>query len=112
MFWDDDTLREPKMFFGFKLLNLTDIEKWWTRCIGTTILSLNAGMLIDWNIEQPLYTAGSLVIVSTLTMLNLHQITMRPYKSISNRHILLSWLPNILMSGVMAGILTSALLYV
>jgi hypothetical protein len=112
MFWDDDTLQNPKMFFGFKLLNLTDIEKWWSRCIGTTILALNAGMLIDWNIKQPLYTAGSMVIVSTLTLLNLHQVTMRPFKSISDRHISLSWVPNILMSGVMAGILASALLYV
>ena len=112
MFWDDDTLQDPKMFLGFKLLNLTDIEKWWTRCIGSTILALNCGMLLDWNIEQPLYTAGSMVIVSTLTMLNFHQVIMRPFKSISSRHICMSWVPNILMSGVMGGILASALLYV
>ena len=68
-------------------------------------------VLIDWNIAQPLYTAGSLVTVSTLTLLNLHQVTMRPYKSISKRHILLSWLPNLVMSGVMVGVL-QVLLYV
>jgi len=59
-----------------------------------------------------LYTAGSLTTVSTLTLLNMHQVTMRPYKSISSRHVWCSWLPNLLMSGVMAGVLASALLYV
>ena len=97
---------------GFKLLNLTDLERWWSLCIGTTILGLNFGMLLDWNIAQPLYTAGSLTTVSTLTLLNMHQVTMRPYKSISSRHVWCSWLPNLLMSGVMAGVLASALLYV
>ena len=102
---------EEKKFIGFKLLNLTDLEKWWSLCIGTTILSLNFGMLLDWNIAQPLYTAGSLVTVSTLTLLNMHQVTMRPYKSISSRHVWCSWLPNLLMSGAMVGVLASALLY-
>ena len=97
---------------GFKLLNLTDLERWWSLCIGTTILGLNLGVLIDWNIAQPLYTVGSLTTVSTLTLLNMHQVTMRPYKSISKRHVCMSWLPNLLMSGVMAGVLASALLYV
>ena len=103
---------EAKEFMGFKLLNLTDLERWWSLCIGTTILGLNFGMLLDWNIKQPLYTAGSLTTVSTLTLLNLHQVTMRPYKSISERHVKLSWLPNLLMSGVVIGVLASALLYV
>ena len=35
-----------------------------------------------------------------------------PYKSISKRHILLSWLPNLVMSGVMVGVLASGVLYV
>ena len=116
-FWEDEhtELVEGETvdtFMGFKLLKMSDLETWWARCIGTTILSLNLGVLIDWNIAQPLYTAGSLVTVSTLTLLNLHQVTMRPYKSISKRHILLSWLPNLVMSGVMAGVLASAVLYV
>ena len=122
MFWEEEVKEveegsqaiqqtEPKKFMGFKLLNLTDLEKWWSLCIGTTILSLNLGVLLDWNIAQPLYTAGSLVTVSTLTLLNLHQVTMRPYKSISSRHVCMSWLPNLLMSGVMVGVLASALLY-
>jgi hypothetical protein len=125
MFWDEEEQEsepvegeapeaqvETKKFVGFKLLNLTDLERWWSLCIGTTILGLNFGMLLDWNIAQPLYTAGSMVTVSTLTLLNLHQVTMRPYKSISKRHVCMSWLPNLLMSGAMAGVLASALLYV
>ena len=131
-FWSDDHLnQEPapeavaadvvpaqetnqvrKTVMGFKLLEMTDIEKWWARCIGTAILCLNLGVAIDLNVEQPLYTAGSLVTISTLTLFNFHQVVMRPYKSISKRHILLSWLPNIVMSGVVIGVLTSALLYV
>lgn len=97
---------------GFKLLNMTDHERWWARCIGTTILCLNLGVAVDANISQPLYTAGSLVTVSCLTLLNFHQVVMRPYKSISSRHIVLSWLPNLLMSGVVIGVLASAVLYV
>ena len=128
MFWDEEqqetdsasseapvapaTTVAQKKFMGFKLLNLTDLERWWSLCIGTTILSLNLGVLLDWNIAQPLYTAGSLTTVSTLTLLNLHQVTMRPYKSISKRHVCMSWLPNLLMSGAMVGILASALLLV
>ena len=123
MFWDEEEQEPvegeapvaevaPKKFMGFKLLNLTDLERWWSLCIGTTILSLNFGMLLDWNIAQPLYTAGSLTTVSTLTLLNMHQVTMRPYKSISSKHVCMSWLPNLLMSGAMAGVLASALFYV
>ena len=112
-FWNDESLSDDtKSVLGFKLLNMTDVEKWWARCIGTAILCLNLGVAIDLNIQQPLYTAGSLVTVSTLTLFNFHQVVMRPYKSISKRHILLSWLPNIVMSGVVIGVLTSALLYV
>ncbi len=112
MFWHDDNNQNPKKFLKFDIINLSDIEKWWTRCIGSTILALNSGMLIDLNINQPLYTAGSMVIVGTLTLFNLFQVTMRPYKSITDRHIRLSWIPNLLSSGVMAGILASALLYI
>lgn len=112
-FWEDETLpNDTPTFLGFKVLNMTDIETWWSRCIGTAILSLNLGMAVDLNIDQPLYTAGSLVIVSTLTLLNFHQVVMRPYKSISSRQILLSWIPNILMSSVVVGVLTAALRYV
>lgn len=103
---------EVKTVMGFKLLQMTDHEKWWARCIGTTILCLNLGVAIDANIHQPLYTAGSLVTVSTLTLLNFHQVVMRPYKSISNRQILLSWIPNLIMSAVVIGVLTSAVLLV
>ena len=111
-FWDDDTLQDAKTVMGFKLLSMSDVERWWARCIGTAILCLNLGVAVDRNIEQPLYTAGSLVTVSTLTLFNFYQVVMRPYKSISDRHIALSWIPNILMSGVVIGVLTSALLYV
>lgn len=111
-FWNDENLENDKTCLGFKLLNMTDLERWWSRSIGTVILALNLGIAADVNIEQPLYTIGSLVIVSTLTLLNFHQVVMRPYKSISTRHILMSWIPNILMSGVVIGILISALRYV
>ena len=90
MYWSGDELEEDKTCLGFKLLNMTDLERWWARCIGTVILGLNLGVAIDANIEQPLYTAGSLVTMSTLTLLNFHQIIMRPYKSISERHIKMS----------------------
>jgi len=75
-------------------------------------LGLNLGVLIDLNIHQPLYTAGSLVTVSTLTLLNLHQVMMRPYKSISSFQVKVSWIPNILMGGAVAALLASALVVV
>ena len=111
-FWEDETLQNPETLLGFKLLNMTDLESWWSRCVGCAILCLNLGVLIDFNIAQPLYTAGSLVTVSSLTLLNLHQVTMRPYRSISARQVCLSWIPNLLMSGVVIGVLASACLYV
>ena len=110
-FWSDETQEEGPSFMGFKLLKMSDHEKWWARCIGTAILCLNLGVAIDTNISQPLYTAGSLVTVSTLTLLNFHQVMMRPYKSITSRQIKLSWVPNIIMSGIVVGVLASACLY-
>lgn len=111
-FWSDETQEDGPSFMGFKLLKITDHEKWWARCIGTAILCLNLGVAVDLNINQPLYTAGSLVTISTLTLLNFHQVVMRPYKSITSRQIKLSWIPNIIMSGVVVGVLASACLYV
>lgn len=111
MFWTDETLENPKKCVGFDLMNITDLEKWWSRCVGSVILALNLALAWDVNIEQPLYTAGSLVTVSTLTLFNLHQVVMRPYRSISNKQILLSWLPNLVMSSVVIGVLVSGLLY-
>ena len=64
------------------------------------------------NVAQPLYTAGSLVTVSTLTMLNFHEVVMRQYEAVSSRQVGMSWVPNLLMSGAVIGILASALLYV
>jgi hypothetical protein len=110
-FWEDENLEDAKKFCGFSLLNMSDLEYWWARCIGTTILALNLGMLVDVNIEQPLYTAGSLVTVSTLTLLNFHQVVMRQYKSISTRQVLMSWVPNLIMSAIVIGVLASANLY-
>ncbi|VVU95239.1 hypothetical protein CPAV1605_964 [seawater metagenome] len=115
-FWEDEQIpqqnEDNKKVMGFKLLNLTDLEKWWARCIGVAILCLNLGVAIDVNIHQPLFTAGSLVTVSTLTLFNFHQVVMRPYKSITSRHITLSWIPNILMSAVVIAILACGMLYV
>ena len=116
-FWDSEEIPQQnadniKTVMGFKLLNMTDLERWWARCIGIAILCLNLGVAIDVNIHQPLFTIGSLVTVSTLTLFNFHQVVMRPYKSISSRHIVLSWIPNIIMSFVVIGVLVSAILYV
>ena len=56
-FWDDETLPDnAEEVLGFKLIDMTDHEKWWARCAGTAILSLNLGVLIDMNIHQPVYT--------------------------------------------------------
>ena len=114
-FWEDedkdDNHTNRKKFMGFDLIKLSDVELWWVRCVGTAILCLNLGVLVDYNIQQPLYTAGSLFTVSTLTLLNFHQVVMRPYKSISARQICMSWVPNLLMSAGVVGVLASALLY-
>jgi hypothetical protein len=115
-FWNNEEIPQEneentKTVMGFKLLNLTDLERWWARCIGVAILCLNLGIAIDVNIHQPLFTAGSLVTVSTLTLFNFHQVVMRPYKSISSRHIMLSWIPNIIMSAVMIAVLACGMLY-
>ncbi len=54
-FWNDENLENNKTCLGFKLLNMTDLERWWSRSIGTVILALNLGIAADVNIEQPLY---------------------------------------------------------
>lgn len=110
-FWEEENLEEGQSFCGFRLLNMSDIETWWARCIGTAILGLNLGMAVDVNIAQPLYTAGSLAVVSCLTLFNFHQVVMRPYKSISTRQIVMSWIPNLIMSGVMVSVLAAANIY-
>jgi hypothetical protein len=111
-FWVDEGQEGGPSFMGFRLIDMTDLEYWWARCVGTTILGLNLGLLVDLNISQPLYTASSLVTISTLTLLNFHEVVMRQYKSISTKQVLMSWLPNLAMSGVVIGVLVSALLYV
>lgn len=107
-FWKDETLQGGSDFCGFQVLNITDVEKWFCRCIGTAILGLNLGMAVDTNIGQPLYTLGSLCIVSCLTLLNIHQIIMRPYRSITSYQIKVSWLPNILMSMTVIAVMICA----
>ena len=61
-------------FFGFDLIKLSDIEYWWIRCIGLTILGLNIAFGVRGNIDQPLYTTGSLTVVLLLNLFNLHQV--------------------------------------
>jgi hypothetical protein len=111
-FWHEEGNENTQTFIGFKLINMTDLEYWWARCCGTAILGLNLGLLADFNAGQPLYTAGSLATITTLTMLNFHQVIMRQYEAISTKQVLMSWLPNLVMSGVVIGVLASALLYV
>lgn len=110
-FWSDETQQGGNDLCGFKILYVLDHELWWARCVGIVILALNLGIAADTNVEHPLYTIGSLVIVSCLTLHNFHQVIMRPYSSISSYQILVSWIPNILMSLAMCGVLASALLY-
>ena len=107
-FWKDESLQGGSDFCGFQVLNITDAEKWWARCIGTSILGLNLGMAVDINIRQPLYTLGSLCVVSCLTLLNIHQVTMRPYRSITSYQIKVSWIPNVLMSMAVIALLICA----
>jgi hypothetical protein len=111
-FWHEEDNENTQTFMGFKLINITDLEYWWARCCGIAIIGLNLGLLADFNAAQPLYTAGSLVTLSTLTLLNFHLVVMRQYEAISSRQIWMSWIPNLLMGGVVIGILASALLYV
>lgn len=110
-FWSDEGAQGGDDMCGFRILDPTHHELWWSRCIGLAILGLNLGVAVDTNIEQPLYTISSLVVLSCITLFNLHQVIMRPYRSISTYQIGVSWIPNIIMSGVMIGVLVSALLY-
>lgn len=110
-FWSDEDAQGGDDFCGFRILHPTDHELWWSRCIGLAILGLNLGVAVDTNISQPLYTISSLIVLSCLTLFNFHQVIMRPYRSISTYQIGVSWVPNIMMSGVMIGVLVSAILY-
>ena len=112
-FWTDEEPNSPThSIFGFKQLNMSSIEAWWARCVGLAILSLNLGMAIARNIDTPVYTAASLITVTCLSLHNLHQVTMRPYESISSYQVNVSWIPNICMSFGMAAILASAMIYI
>jgi len=110
-FWSDEGAQGGDDMCGFRILEPTHHELWWSRCIGLAILGLNLGVAVDTNIEQPLYTISSLIVLSCLTLFNFHQVIMRPYRSISTYQIGVSWVPNIIMSGVMIGVLVSAILY-
>jgi len=111
VFWSDEDAQGGNNVCGFRILHPTDLELWWSRCIGLAILGLNLGMAVATNIKQPLYTISSLIVLSCLTLFNLHQVVMRPYRSISTYQIQISWIPNLIMSGVMIGVLVSAILY-
>jgi len=112
LFWTDQDQQEDEKVCGFQLLNISDHELWWSRCSGCVIIALNLGVAIDLNVEQPLYTIGSLVILSSLTLHNIHQVIMRPYLFITRYQILVSWIPNILMSLGMCSVLVCAVLYI
>ena len=102
-FWSDNTLQGNPKMCGFNIFTPTAHQYWWSRCMGVAILGLNIGLGISRNLEHPLYTLSSLIIVSCLTLFNIHQVTMRPYRSISDLQIRMSWIPNIVMSlGVVA----------
>lgn len=111
-FWQDETIQPIQKFMGFDLLKLTDLEYWWIRCIGLTIIGLNIAFLVRYNLKQPLYSIGSLIVISLLNLFNFHQVTMRPYKTISTRHIQLSWVPNIILGCVMVALLACSNIYI
>lgn len=108
-FWQDEDQEGGDDFMGFKIVKMEDIDAWWARCVGFSILSLNAGLLVDGNYADPSYTAGTLTVFSVLTLHNMHQVTMRPYKSISDYQLKVSWIPNILMSAGMVAVMICAM---
>jgi hypothetical protein len=109
IFWKDETLQGGSEICGFQVIEITGAEKWWSRCVGATILGLNLGMAVDTNISQPLYTLGSLCVLSCLTLFNLHQVIMRPYRSITFYQIKVVWIPNILMSMIVISVMICAI---
>lgn len=111
-FWtQQDQEEEGKKICGFPLLQVTDTELWWARCTGLSILGLNAGFIADVNWGHPLYTKGSLAIITLLTLHNFNQIMYRPHKSISTKQLCMNWIPNILMSTAMGIVLASACIF-
>jgi hypothetical protein len=104
MFWEDDYPADNKIG-PFHMLKTTSIEHWWCRNAGTALLGLNAGMAVYGDISHPLYAYQSLTIVSTLTLLNLHQITMGTYKKVSNFQVKASWIPTLISSSAMIAVL-------
>jgi len=109
-FWQDEGAQGGDDVCGFRILDMPHIEAFWARNIGLTILGLNIGYGIDAMIAHPTYTVGSLTTVTLLTLHNLHQVSMRPYRSISNYQLYASWIPNILMSTGMAAVLACAVI--
>lgn len=111
-FWQDEDQQGGDDFMGFKIVEMNDIDAWWARCVGFSILGLNAGFLVDAGISgaysNPTYTIGTLTVFSVLTLHNLHQVMMRPYKSISSYQLKVSWIPNLLMSAGMIAVMVCA----
>jgi hypothetical protein len=104
MFWEDESPAENKIG-PFHLLRTTSIEHWWSRNAGTALLGLNAGLAVYGDISHPLYSYQSLIIVSTLTLLNLHQITMGTYEKVSDFQVKMSWIPTLISSMGMVAVL-------
>ena len=104
MFWEDESPAENKIG-PFHLLRSTSIEHWWCRNAGTALLGLNVGLAVYGDISHPLYSYQSLIIVSTLTLLNLHQITMGTYEKVSAFQVKMSWIPTLISSMGMVAVL-------
>lgn len=107
-FWTQEDQQQERRICGFPVLEITSTELWWARCTGLSILGLNAGFVADSNLAHPLYSKGSLAIISLLTLHNFHQIMYRPYKSISTKQLCMNWIPNIFMSIAMGVVLALA----
>ena len=110
-FWQDEGAQGGDDMCGFRILDLSHIETFWARNIGLTILGLNIGYGVDAVVAHPVYTVGSLTTVTLLTLHNLHQVAMRPYRSISDYQLYVSWIPNIILSLAMAAVLACAVIH-
>ncbi len=104
MFWVDESPADNKIG-PFHVLQTTSIEHWWCRNAGTALLGLNLGLAVYQDVAHPLYSYQSLIIVSTLTLLNLHQITMGTYEKVSNFQVKMSWVPTLISSMAMTTLL-------
>lgn len=64
-------------------VHLTHNEKWWFRCIGLTIISLNMGLAVDRHIHHEIFRLQNIVILSGVSLMNILQICTRHYRNMA-----------------------------